>query len=96
MAVLKQRLHRKNSSGTYDVIYLENVTTNIKLSENDGTVLYNFLVTLNNNINSKQPVGNYQPAGSYAAANHNHAGVYQPVGSYVQVTGWDGTNLYLG
>ena len=25
---------------------------------------------------------NYQPKGSYAAANHNHSGVYQPVGSY--------------
>ena len=25
---------------------------------------------------------NYQPKGSYAAANHNHSGVYQPIGSY--------------
>ena len=25
---------------------------------------------------------NYQPKGSYAAADHNHSGVYQPVGNY--------------
>ena len=25
---------------------------------------------------------NYQPKGSYAAADHNHSGIYQPVGSY--------------
>ena len=29
---------------------------------------------------------NYQPKGSYAAANHNHSGVYQPVGSYATTT----------
>ena len=28
----------------------------------------------------------YQPAGSYAAANHNHDGVYQPAGSYATTT----------
>lgn len=30
-----------------------------------------------------QVAGSYQPAGSYATANHNHSGVYQPVGSYL-------------
>jgi len=29
-----------------------------------------------------QVAGSYQPAGSYAAASHNHSGVYQPAGSY--------------
>ncbi len=29
-----------------------------------------------------QPKGSYQPAGNYAASNHNHSGVYQPAGSY--------------
>lgn len=33
-----------------------------------------------------QPIGNYQPAGDYAVANHNHDGVYQPVGNYVLTT----------
>ena len=35
-----------------------------------------------NDLANKQPKGNYQPAGSYAAANHNHDGKYQPAGSY--------------
>lgn len=39
MAVLKQRLHRKNSSGSYDTVYLENIATNIKMSETDSTTV---------------------------------------------------------
>lgn len=39
MAILKQRLHRKNDSGTYDTIYLENIATNVKLSESDSTTV---------------------------------------------------------
>ena len=36
----------------------------------------------------------YQPKGSYAAANHNHSGVYQPVGSYAAANhSHNGTNL---
>ena len=40
MATLKQRLHRKNSSGTYDVIHLEtsaDLITGILAIENGGT-----------------------------------------------------------
>ena len=76
MAVLKQRLHRKNSSGSYDIVYLENIATNIKMSDTDSTLLSAKISSMDTAINGKQP------AGSYAAANHNHNGVYQPAGNY--------------
>ena len=76
MAVLKQRLHRKNSSGSYDIVYLENIATNIKMSDTDSTLLSAKISSMDTAINGKQPAGNY------AAADHNHNGVYQPVGNY--------------
>ena len=76
MAILKQRLHRKNSSGSYDTVYLENIATNIKMSDSDSTLLSTKISNMDTTINGKQPKG------SYAAANHNHNGVYQPAGSY--------------
>lgn len=76
MAILKQRLNRKNSSGSYDTVYLENIATNIKMSDTDSTLLSTKISNMDTAINGKQP------AGSYAAANHNHNGVYQPAGSY--------------
>lgn len=39
MAILKQRLNRKNSSGGYDTIYLETVATVVKMSETDNTTV---------------------------------------------------------
>ena len=39
MAVLKQRLKRKNSSGSYDTVYLETVATVVKMSESDNTTV---------------------------------------------------------
>ena len=37
---------------------------------------------------------NYQPKGSYAAANHNHNGIYQPAGSYAAANhSHNGANL---
>ena len=39
MAILKQRLNRKNSSGSYDTIYLETVATVVKMSETDNTTV---------------------------------------------------------
>ena len=39
MAVLKQRLNRKNSSGSYDTIYLETIATVVKMSESDSTTV---------------------------------------------------------
>lgn len=93
MAILKQRLNRKNSSGTYDTIYLETIATVVKMSESDSTKLSDKISSMDTAIAGKQPKGSYaaanhnhngvyQPAGSYAAANHNHNGVYQPAGSY--------------
>ena len=43
MAILKQRLHLKNSSGTYDTVYLENIATNIKMSDSNSTLLSAYL-----------------------------------------------------
>ena len=39
MAILKQRLNRKNSSGGYDTIYLETIATVVKMSETDSTTV---------------------------------------------------------
>jgi hypothetical protein len=39
MAILKQRLNRKNDNGTYDTVYLENIATNVKMSETDSTTV---------------------------------------------------------
>ena len=67
MAILKQRLNRKNSSGTYDTVYLENIATNIKISDTDSTLLSTKISNMDTAIAGKQP------AGSYAAASHNHS-----------------------
>ena len=76
MAILKQKLNCKNSSGTYDEIHLRTNTTNIILSDTDSTLLSAKISSMDTAIAGKQP------AGSYAAANHNHDGVYQAAGSY--------------
>lgn len=67
MAILKQRLNRKNSSGTYDTIYLETIATVIKMSDTDNTLLSTKIASMDTAINGKQP------AGSYAATSHNHS-----------------------
>ena len=96
MAVLKQRLHRKNSSGSYDIVYLENIATNIKMSDTDSTLLSTKISSMDTSIAGKQPKG------SYAAASHTHDDRYYTEGEVnslvngrVKVTSWDGTNLYL-
>nr|DAF41555.1 MAG TPA: hypothetical protein [Caudoviricetes sp.] len=76
MAVLKQKLNRKNESGTYDEIHLKTDASNVSMSATDETLLSTKISSIDTAIAGKQP------AGSYAAANHNHNGVYQPVGSY--------------
>lgn len=43
MAILKQRLHTKNSSGKYDTVYLEGIANNIKMSDSDSTLLSTYL-----------------------------------------------------
>ena len=88
MAVLKQRLHRKNSSGSYDIVYLEGIANNIKMSDSDSTLLSTKISNMDTAIAGKQPKG------SYAAANHNHNGVYQPAGSYAAANhSHNGANL---
>lgn len=67
MAILKQRLKRKNSSGTYDTIYLETIATVIKMSDSDSTLLSAKISSMDTAIAGKQA------AGSYAAASHNHS-----------------------
>lgn len=67
MAILKQRLNRKNDNGTYDTIYLETIATVIKMSDTDNTLLSTKIASMDTAINGKQP------AGSYAAASHNHS-----------------------
>lgn len=96
MAILKQRLNRKNSSGTYDTIYLETVATVVEMSETDSTKLSDKISSMDTAIAGKQPKG------SYAAASHTHDDRYYTetevnslVSGRVKVTGWDGTNLYL-
>lgn len=61
MAILKQRLNRKNSSGTYDTIYLETVATVVKMSESDSTKLSDKISSMDTTIAGK------------AAASHNHS-----------------------
>ena len=68
MAILKQRLNRKNSSGSYDTIYLETCATVVKMSETDSTKLSDKISSMDTAIAGKQP------AGSYAAASHSHNG----------------------
>ena len=88
MAILKQRLHRKNNSGSYDTIYLETIATVVKMSDTDSTLLSTKISNMDTTINGKQPKG------SYAAANHNHNGVYQPAGSYAAANhSHNGANL---
>ena len=102
MAILKQRLRCKNSSGTYDTVYLETCATVINMSETDTTKLSAKIANMDTAIAGKQAAGNYQPAGSYAAASHTHDDRYYTesevnslVGGRVKVSSWDGTNLYL-
>ena len=93
MAILQQKLNRKNDSGSYDEIHLKTDASNVSMSTTDETLLSAKISSMDTAIAGKQPAGSYaaanhnhngvyQPAGSYAAANHNHSGVYQPVGSY--------------
>ena len=59
MATLKQRLHRKNSSGSYDVIHLETSASCVLLSS--GTTVESKISSMETAISSKAP------------SSHNHA-----------------------
>lgn len=62
MATLKQRLHKKNSAGSYDTIYLETSAEMVLM--NDGT-------TVETAVNNKA-ASNHTHSG-YAATTHKHA-----------------------
>ena len=74
MAILKQRLHRKNSSGSYDIVYLEGLANNIKMSDTDSKLLSTKISSMDTTIAGKQPKG------SYAAASHTHDDMYYTEG----------------
>ena len=74
MTILKQRLHRKHSSGSYDIVYLEGIANNIKMSDSDSTLLSSKISSMDTAIAGKQP------AGSYAAASHTHDDRYYTEG----------------
>jgi hypothetical protein APCC8_04218 len=60
MAILKQRLHRKNSSGGYDTIWLE-TSSDLVLMSDGTTTLTSKISSIDTAINGK------------AASSHNHA-----------------------
>lgn len=61
MATLKQRLRRKNSSGSYDIVYLETLATVVKMSESDSTLLSAKISSMDTAIAGK------------ASSSHNHS-----------------------
>lgn len=54
MAILKQRLNRKNDNGSYDTIYLEGLANNIRMSESDNTLLSDKINSIDNIISTKR------------------------------------------
>lgn len=52
MATLKQRLHRKNSSGTYDIVHLETSSDAVIMSDG-STTLTSKISTMDTNISGK-------------------------------------------
>lgn len=60
MATLKRRLHRKNASGSYDVVYLQ-TTSDLVLMSDGSTTLTSKISSMDTAINGK------------AASSHNHA-----------------------
>lgn len=57
MAILKQRLNRKNDNGSYDTIYFEGLANNIRMSESDNTSLSDKINSMDNIISTKRPCG---------------------------------------
>lgn len=63
MATLKQRLHRKNSSGTYDTVYLE-TSSSLVLRPSGNTVeddLANFLPEVQDSDSVPESLKSAQP-----------------------------------
>ena len=94
MAILKQRLNRKNSSGTYDTIYLETIATVVKMSETDNTTVAtainnkantnhthetSFSITSNNEMNL---ANGYNDTNGRGDIYFNVSGANKPIKSY--------------
>ena len=77
MAIVKQRLHRKNSSGTYDVIHLETDSSMVKMSDGATTLqtAIDGKAASNHNHDSTYSKTNHTHSG-YASSTHNHDTVY--------------------
>ena len=73
MPVLKFRLNRKNSSGTYDTIHYE-TSANIVIRADGSTTVETSLVNMDSHIaNTSNPHGvTYSQVGA-AASSHTHA-----------------------
>ena len=61
MATLKQRLHKRNSSGSYDIVYLETNTDMVLLTDG-STTLTSKLSTMDSNISGKAASGHKHTA----------------------------------
>ena len=99
MAVLKQRLKRKNSSGSYDTVYLETIATVVKMSESDSTTVAtainnkadanhthetNFSITANNEMNL---ANGYNDTNGNGNIYFNVSGANKPIKSYSFMNG---------
>lgn len=85
MAVLKTILHKKNSSGSYDDVYVRTRADNVLLTDN-STLLSAKLSSMDTTIAGK------------AASNHNHSGVYAPVShthAASEITGLGSSSIKL-
>lgn len=92
MANLKQRLHRKNSSGSYDVIYLETLASLVKMD--DGTTLTSKISSMDTAINGK--AASNHTHSEYAANNHDHTHLYVESGNEMNLDyGFAGGVIYF-
>ena len=62
MATLKRRLHKRNSAGSYDIVYLETNTDMVLLTDG-STTLTSKLSTMDSNISGKAASGHKHAAG---------------------------------
>ena len=70
MAVLKTILHKKNSSGSYDDVYIRTRVDNVLMTDN-STLLSSKLSTMDNTIAGKA-ASDHTHSG-YASSSHSHA-----------------------
>lgn len=69
MAILRQRLRRKNANGTYDTVYFETLSNLVKMP--DGTSLTSKINDMDTVINNKASLDHVH--NNYAVNGHSHA-----------------------